>query len=570
MAPEIFFGRDELVSNIASLAVQTEQMRFALLGAGGMGKTSAVLHILHQQSVVNHYGKHRYFVCCDATTSAETLAGLILRSLPVSVMHHDEENMLNVMHQALCRMPRTLLVLDNFETLLNAGSSPTRVSDLLRRIVNAESLSLIITMRGAVPPYGIKWTHQHSLGPLAAPAAKEAFLAINPLFAGGDESNDNRHDLEELLAEMDYVPLAIRLLASVSIGFSPQYILRRWKKEKIAMLSTGDGSLENIEVSIRLSITALDVTNNSEAVQLLGVLSQLPDGLLQWEERLPLIATGFQNVHRSFHLLHKAALVFIWEGAANVLSPIRHYVNRYHPPDPHHVRCLESYFWDLVHTHTTEAPLSGFICAKDILEADIGNIHSLIIHAARSCPSAQVVDAALEICEFLYRTNPSTELLYEVIALVKQVRCPIKKAQLYGRFGNFLHMRNIYFGPSDTSTEARDHFLDVDDVLDAAQSALLRLQEDTNIKATDMFIDPLMQFLNVGFVIGVAHVLVRVYDSVMVWAMVVAWFHFYHAFSLRVRDLRLYHYSSFYLCACISVYLVCLMSRVSYLPVLQP
>jgi len=214
---------------------------------------------------------------------------------------------------------------------------------------------------------------------------------------------------------------------------------------------------------------------------------------------LPLIAAGFQNVHRSFHLLHKAALVFIWEGAANVLSPIRHYVNRYHPPDPHHVRCLESYFWDLVHTHTTEAPLSGFICAKDILEADIGNIHSLIIHAARSCPSAQVVDAALEISEFLYRTNPSTELLYEVIALVKQVRCPIKKAQLYGRFGNFLHMRNIYFGPSDTSTEARDHFLDVDGVLDAAQCTL-RLQEDTNIKATDMFIDPLMQFLNVGFV----------------------------------------------------------------------
>jgi hypothetical protein len=318
MAPEMFFGRDDLVSHIASLVVQTEQTRFALLGAGGMGKTSTVLHILHQQSVVNHYANHRYFVCCDAATSAEALAGFILRALPVSAMHHDEENTLNVMHRALCQMPRTLLVLDNFETLLNADSSPSRVSDLLQRIVNAESLSLIITMRGAVPPYGIKWTHHHSLGPLTAPAAKEAFLAINSLF--GDESDDNRHELEELLAEVGYVPLAIRLLASVSIGFSPQYILRRWKKEKIAMLSTGDGSLENIEVSIRLSLAALDVTNNPEAVQLLGVLSQLPDGLLQWEERLPLIAAGLQNVHRSFHLLHNAALVFIWEGTATATT----------------------------------------------------------------------------------------------------------------------------------------------------------------------------------------------------------------------------------------------------------
>jgi hypothetical protein len=452
MAPAIFFGRDELVSNMASLVVRTEQIRFALLGAGGMGKTSTVLHVLHQKSVVDRYGKHRYFVCCDATTSPETLAGLILRSLRVSVMHHDEENMLDVMHQALSHMPRTLLVLDNFETLLDAASSPTRVGDLLQRIVNAESLSLIITVRGAVPPYGIKWTHQHSLGPLTAPAAKEAFLAINPLF--GDENNDNGHALEELLEEMDYVPLAIRLLASVSIGFSPQYILRRWKNEKIAMLSTGHGSLENIEVSIHLSIVALDVTNNSEAVQLLGVLSQLPDGLFQWEERLPLIAAGFQNVHRSFHHLHKAALVFTWKGTANVLSPIRHYVNRYHPPDPHHVRCLEHYFWDLVHTHATETPLPGFIYAKDILEADIGNIRSLIVHAARNCPSVQVVDAALEVSQFLYRTNPSAELLYEVMALVMQVRCPIKKAQLHQRFGNILHMQNRYFWPSDTSTEA--------------------------------------------------------------------------------------------------------------------
>jgi hypothetical protein len=107
------------------------------------------------------------------------------------------------------------------------------------------------------------------------------------------------------------------------------------------------------------------------------------------------------------------------------------------------------------------------------------------MHAARSRPSGQVVDVTLEISEFLYWTDPSTELLYEVMALVKQVGCPIKKAQLYRRFGNILHMRNIYFGPSDTSTEAREHSLDVGDVLDAIQSGRLKSQEDTNIKATE-------------------------------------------------------------------------------------
>jgi len=44
---------------------------------------------------------------------------------------------------------------------------------------------------------------------------------------------------------------------------------------------------------------------------------------------------------------------------------------------------------------------------------------------------------------------PSTELLCEVMDLVKQVGCPIKKAQLYQRFGNILHMWHRYSGLSD-------------------------------------------------------------------------------------------------------------------------
>jgi hypothetical protein len=50
------------------------------------------------------------------------------------------------------------------------------------------------------------------------------------------------------------------------------------------MLATGNRSLENIEVSISLSIKALP---NTEAVQLLATLYQLPDGLYLWEECLP-------------------------------------------------------------------------------------------------------------------------------------------------------------------------------------------------------------------------------------------------------------------------------------------
>jgi len=52
VAPEIFVGRDDVVSDLASLIVGNEQTRLAILGAGGMGKTSTALHILHHKDVV--------------------------------------------------------------------------------------------------------------------------------------------------------------------------------------------------------------------------------------------------------------------------------------------------------------------------------------------------------------------------------------------------------------------------------------------------------------------------------------------------------------------------------------
>ena len=99
VAPEIFFGRDGIVSDFASLILRNQQTKLAILGTGGIGKTSTALHILHHQDVVDRYDNRRYFVGCDAATSAESLATLILRiieSPPVA-----GENILTALHRAL-------------------------------------------------------------------------------------------------------------------------------------------------------------------------------------------------------------------------------------------------------------------------------------------------------------------------------------------------------------------------------------------------------------------------------------------------------------------------------------
>jgi tetratricopeptide (TPR) repeat protein len=471
----------------------------------GMGKTSTALHIMHHQDIVARYQDRRYFIGCDAATSAESLAALILQVVRTSST--DGENILTTLHRVLLAAPFTLLLLDNFETVWDTISGRDGVLDLLQKIVSVKPISLIITMRGIVPPLGIVWTRFDTLPPLSHGACRAVFLAINPLWNDGDHSD--RHNLDMLLSEMDYVPLAVRLLAQVSIGVSPSYMLERWRQEKTAILRIHEvhpSKLESIEVSISLSLAALDITNHPEAVQLLSVLCHLPDGLGQWEEQLPHVAAGFQNFRHIVHLLQKTALLFIAGGRLKVLSPIRHFIMYHHPADHDHMRCLQDYFWDLVHTYGTVPHGPGFIQAKDILEPDIGNIHSLVIHAVHNQPSIEVLDAVLEIADFLYRTHPSTELLLEVIPFVQKIGIPMKEAQVFHRLGEILRIQGRYMDAFDALTKAQKLFIEVGDVLGVAQ-CLRRLgdilcMQSKHTEASNILMEARRQFFEIGNVLG--------------------------------------------------------------------
>jgi hypothetical protein len=267
------------------------------------------------------------------------------------------------------------------------------------------------------------------------------FLAINPSINIGDAKDEQQLDM--LLAEMDYVPLAVQLLAHVCIGFSPQYMLKCWREEKTAMLCTHKvtaDKLESIEVSISLSLAAFDITNHPEAVQLLSILCQLPDGLQHWEDQLPLIfiEVGPQNFHHVVHVLHKTALLFIMGSGLKVLSPIRHFINLYHQASLEDIQRLENYFWDLIQTYAATPLGPGFLEAKEMLEPEMRNIQSLMKNAVETHPSANLIDIALEVSDFLLNTVPSIELLDMIRALVKQIGSPMQQACVLQCIGNVL------------------------------------------------------------------------------------------------------------------------------------
>ncbi|KAJ7840577.1 hypothetical protein B0H14DRAFT_2587444 [Mycena olivaceomarginata] len=74
--PKIFHGRDSELSDILQLFNQGTP-RIAILGSGGMGKTSLARAVIHHAQIKTRYQQHCFFVACDSASSTVELAALI-------------------------------------------------------------------------------------------------------------------------------------------------------------------------------------------------------------------------------------------------------------------------------------------------------------------------------------------------------------------------------------------------------------------------------------------------------------------------------------------------------------
>jgi len=494
---------------MANVLASEDNIRIVILGGGGMGKTSTALHILHHSAVKARYGEVRYFVGCDSVTSGGALALLILQIIQHKIAPN--ENSSDVLYRPLSSYPCILLLLDNFETMWNSESNRADIRDLLSKIVSLSKVSLIITSRGDTPPSGVKWMRVDCLPPLSPEFAKELFLDLHYGEMGEYEGD---HTLMTLLKELDYIPLAIHLIAQACSGFSLWHMLTLWHDKRTALLRTsgeGPDKLESIEVSISISLSSLDSTNNHQAVQLLTILCLLPDGLLRWEERLLDIGSKFENVHGLLQLLHKTSLVFISNDVLKVLSPIRHFVTDRHPAAEGHVKVLEAYFWNLVATYATRQPGDdGFIKAMQILEPEMGNLRSLVQNNIQHQPTTETIVIALQISRFSIWTHPSVEILDLVVSLAVDLKVgsPSLQAQCSRCLGDILRMQSNYEEAANVLKKAQDQFVRIGDQLGAAQCSqslgnILRMQSNYE-EAANVLKQAQDQFVRIGDQLGAA------------------------------------------------------------------
>ncbi|KAJ7712080.1 hypothetical protein B0H14DRAFT_3172051 [Mycena olivaceomarginata] len=149
----IFYGHELEVENIMKMLSQ-DSPRIAILGGGGMGKTSLAKVILHYPQTLEKF-QHKFFVSAESATTSIELAALI--GLHVGL--NPGTDLTKPVVQYLSCKPSCLLILDNLETAWEPMQSRGGIEEFLSLLTEVKHLALLITMRGAERPGKVHWTH---------------------------------------------------------------------------------------------------------------------------------------------------------------------------------------------------------------------------------------------------------------------------------------------------------------------------------------------------------------------------------------------------------------------------
>src|ERR1700716_2666959 len=247
-----FVGRDDQVREAQQLLERARLL--TLTGPGGTGKTRLSLQIA--AGVLDQFPDGVYFVPLSAIHDPDLVPSAIAQALAISTT--GSRRPIEALLENL-REKQTLLVLDNFEQVLEAATIATELLE------GSAGLRVLVSSRIALRVSG---EQELPVPPLALPDLKapsglaalsqfeavrlfiERAVAVKPDFQA---TNENAPAIAGICERVDGLPLAIELAAARVKLFSPQALLSRLETS-LAVLGSGARDLPGRQQTLRGAI----------------------------------------------------------------------------------------------------------------------------------------------------------------------------------------------------------------------------------------------------------------------------------------------------------------------------
>jgi tetratricopeptide (TPR) repeat protein len=430
--PGACFGRDELIEKIVGLAENLESV--ALIGAGGIGKTSIALSVLHSNRVKERFGDNRRFIRCDEFPAS--CPHLLSRLSEVVGAGVENPKSLTPLRPSLTSR-EMFIILDNAESILDPqGTNAREISAVVDELSRFRTISLCITSRITTVPRHCK---RPEIPALSLESACNIFYSIY-----GDNGPSNI--VNGLLRRLDFHALSITLLATTASHNAWNYdrLASEWDTHRAQVLRTDYN--ESLAATIELSLASPTFQKlGPDAHDLLGIVAFFPQGVD--EKNLDWLFPTISDRKDIFDKLCALSLAYRINGFITTLAPLRDYLT---PRDPKSSPLLcatkDRYFTRLkVHLYPTKP---GFREARWITSEDVNVEHILDVFTSIDTNSVVVWNACICFLQHLFWHKPrETALGSKIEGLPDDHRtkpnCLFELSKLFEQVGNHAERKRI-------------------------------------------------------------------------------------------------------------------------------